>query len=121
MGRFLCFLSISLLADGLMAQSSNRLSDLEKKRKEALEQIEQASKQLDKTKSTAQNALMKLTILNDQIRARERFIGELNRELSGLDREIGEMKAEYEVLSRQLSVKKQQYARSFELMSRRNK
>ncbi len=105
----------------LSAQSSKRLSDLERKRKEALESIEETSRQLNKNKTTAKNTLYKLNVLNDKIKKRESFLKVLDTELNELDSEVVENKTAYEDLSRDLSVKKQQYARSLRLMARRNK
>lgn len=103
------------------AQTSKRLTDLEKKRKEALQTIEETSKQLDKNKTTAKNTVYKLNVLNEKIKKRESFLKVLNKELKELDTEVDENKTAYEELSRNLSVKKQQYARSLRIMSRKNK
>jgi septal ring factor EnvC (AmiA/AmiB activator) len=121
MKRALLLLVTCLLVTSLSAQSSKRITDLEKKRKEALERIEEASRQLNKNKSTAKNTLYKLNVLTDQIKAREKFVGILKGELNTLDKEVSETKTEYVELSRNLSVKKEQYARSMRLMSKRNK
>lgn len=118
--RLLALLSL-LLVLGLNAQTSKRLTDLEKQRKAALERIEAASRELNKTKTTAKNTLIKLNVLNDQIKARESFLTVLNKELRTLDGEVAETKAAYEEQSRRLSIKKDGYARSLRLMSRRNK
>lgn len=121
MKRMLVVLLTCLLVTGLGAQTSKRLTDLEKQRKEALERIEAASRELSKTKTTAKNTLIKLNVLNDQIKARESFLTVLNKELRTLDGEVAETKAAYEELSRHLSIKKDGYARSLRLMSKRNK
>lgn len=121
MKRCLYVLLILLLASSLNAQTSKRLKELEQKRKAALERIETASRELNQTKTTAKNTLMKLNVLNEQIKAREAFIRELNKELRALDMEVAETKAAYEEQSRLLSIKKDGYARSLRLMSRRNK
>lgn len=119
-------LSILLLACFVVlqpaaAQTSKRITDLEKKRKEALQTIEETSKQLDKNKTTAKNTVYKLNVLNDKIKKRESYLKVLNKELNELDTEVTENKSAYEELSRNLGVKKQQYARSLRIMSRKNK
>ncbi|NLT04306.1 MAG: peptidoglycan DD-metalloendopeptidase family protein [Bacteroidales bacterium] len=121
MRPFLLALLACLLASGLSAQTSKRLTDLEQKRKAALERIETASRELNKTKTTTKNTLIKLNVLNDQIKARESFLNVLNKELRTLDGEVSETKAAYEEQSRRLSIKKDGYARSLRLMSKRNK
>ena len=112
---------ICLFGFGLFAQSSRRLSDLEKKRKEALERVEKTTQMLSKNKTTTKNTLYRLNVLSDQIRARESFLGELNKELAAITSEVSEVQAEYTELSLRLSVKKEKYAKSIRLMSRRNK
>lgn len=121
MKRLVLFFSMLLLLSSSFAQTTKRISDLEKKRKEALEKIEQTSILLNKNKKTTQNTIYKLNVLNDKIKARERFLGELSGELNIIDRNVGEVKNEYAQISRELSVKKEQYARSLRLMSRRNR
>lgn len=112
---------ICLFGFGLFAQSSRRLSDLEKKRKEALERVEKTTQMLSKNKTTTRNTLYRLNVLSDQIRARESFLGDLNKELAVITSEVSEVQAEYTELSLRLSVKKEKYAKSIRLMSRRNK
>jgi len=114
-------LLICLLSFGLYAQNSQRLSDLEKKRQEALERIEKTTQMLSKNKVTTKNTLYRLNVLNDQIQVRETFVNELNKELQVINTEVAEVQAEYTELSRRLSVKKEKYAKSLRLMSRQNK
>jgi len=121
MKRLVLLFSILLIMASVTGQSNKRVSDLEKKRKEALEQIEETSRLLNKNKTTTKNTIYKLNVLSDKIKTRERFLGELSTELTSINKNVDEVKNEYTDLSSQLSVKKEQYARSLRLMSRRNK
>ena len=121
MKRLTLIVLLCLLFSALYAQNNKRLSDLEQKRKAALERIEETSRLLSKTKNTSKNSIYKLNVLSDKISARERFLGELSSEMRTIDSEVNELKGEYTELSRQLSVKKEQYAKSLRLMNRRNK
>lgn len=121
MKQGLSILLICLLSFGLSAQNSKRLSDLEKKRKEALERVEKTTQMLGKNKTTTKNTLYRLNVLSDQIKARESFLNELGQELKAINAEVSEVQADYTELSRRLSVKKEKYAKSLRLMSRRNK
>ena len=120
MKRGLSILLICLLSVGFYAQSS-RLSDLEKKRKEALERVERTTQMLSKNKVTTKNTIYRLNVLGDQIKARESFLNDLSKELGVISTEMSEIQEEYSELSLNLSVKKEQYAKSIRLMSRRNK
>lgn len=121
MKRIILLFSLVFSLTSIIAQSSNRISDLEKKRKEALERIEETSRLLNKNKTTTKNTLYKLNVLNDKIKARERFLGTISSEMNSIDKNVNEVKSEYTETSRQLSVKKEKYAKSIRLMSRRNK
>lgn len=121
MKRIILLFSLVFVLTSIFAQSSNRISDLEKKRKEALERIEETSRLLNKNKTTTKNTIYKLNVLNDKIKARERFLGEISTEMNSIDKNVNEVKNEYTETSRQLSVKKEKYAKSIRLMSRRNK
>ncbi len=120
MNRIVVLLLLMLVGNGLFAQTSKRISDLEQKRKAALEQVEKTTQMLSKTKRTAQNILLRLNALNKQIAARESYIRELNKQMVLINAEVEENQSEYTELSRRLSVKKSIYARSLRLMSRRN-
>lgn len=121
MKRIILLFSLVFVLTSIFAQSSNRISDLEKKRKEALERIEETSRLLNKNKTTTKNTIYKLNVLNDKIKARERFLGTISSEMNSIDKNVNEVKGEYTETSRQLSVKKEKYAKSIRLMSRRNK
>jgi murein hydrolase activator len=110
-----------LLLVGLygVAQSS-RISDLEKKRKAALAEIEKTTSQLSKNKKSTQSTLSQLNALNKQIKAREGYVKELNTQLGILSQEVEENQAEYNDLSRKLSIKKSNYVKSLRLMARQN-
>lgn len=120
MNRIVILLWLMLASTGLFAQTSKRITELEQKRKAALEQVEKTTQMLSKTKRTAQNILLRLNALNKQISARESYIRELNKQMVIINAEVEENQAEYTELSRRLSVKKSIYARSLRLMSRRN-
>jgi len=123
MKKSFCILIIFLLGFDfcVCAQSGNRLSDLEAKRKEALERVEKTTQMLSKNKATTKNTLFRLNVLTDQIKARESFIYVLDNELKTINTEVVEVQTEYTELNRHLSVKKEKYAKSLRLMSRRNK
>jgi len=121
MNRIVVLLFLILAGTGLFAQTSKRITDLEQKRKAALEQVEKTTQMLSKTKRTAQNILLRLNALNKQIAARESYIAEINKQLVIINAEVEENQTEYTELSRRLSVKKSSYAQSLRLMARRNK
>jgi len=120
MNRIIVLLWLMLAATGLFAQTSKRITELEQKRKAALEQVEKTTQMLSKTKRTAQNILLRLNALNKQIAARESYIRELNKQLVIISAEVEENQTEYTELARRLSVKKSNYAKSLRLMAVHN-
>ena len=120
MNRIVVLLLLMFAVAGLSAQTSKRITELEQKRKAALEQVEKTTQMLSKTKRTAQNILLQMNALNKQISARESYIRELNKQMVIITAEVNENQTEYTELSRRLSVKKSIYARSLRLMARRN-
>lgn len=122
MKPFLLIFSLAVLLAPVYGQNSNsRIQELEKKRKEALQRIEETSAILNKNKATTKNSIYKLNVINDKIRARQKFIGEITKELTNINADVEEVKTEYTDLSSQLAVKKEQYAKSLRLMTKRNK
>jgi murein hydrolase activator len=120
MNRIVVLLWLMLASTGLFAQTSKRITELEQKRKAALEQVEKTTQMLSKTKRTAQNILLRLNALNKQISARESYIRELNKQMVIINAEVEENQSEYTELSRRLSVKKSNYAKSLRLMAVHN-
>lgn len=119
MKRSLILILTLLFAWSCFAQTT-RITDLEKKRKAALAEIEKTTTQLSKNKKSTQNTLNQVNALGKQIKAREKYIKELDTQLSIITKEVEENQSEYTELSRELSVKKSNYVRSLRLMAVRN-
>lgn len=121
MKRLSLLILLCFMFSALFAQNNRKMSDLKKKREEALEKVEKASKQLNKTRESSKNSIYKLNLISDKIKVREQVLTSLDSELKKLDNEINDVKSDYVDLSRDLSVKKEQYAKSLRLLSHRNK
>lgn len=120
MKRILLLVILALAGLGVFAQTT-RISDLEKKRKAALAEIEKTTAQLSSNKKSTQNTLNRVTVLTKQIKARTVYVNELNTQLGIISKEVDENQSEYTELSRRLSVKKSNYVKSLRLMARRNR
>jgi murein hydrolase activator len=121
MKQLFCVFLIFLLSFGIYAQNSKRLSDLEKKRKDALEQVEKTTKMLSKNKTTTKSTIYRLNVLGDQIKVHQDLLSGINKEMSVMDVEVADIKAEYDELNQQLNVKKERYAKSLRKLAKRNK
>jgi Membrane-bound metallopeptidase len=121
MKQWLNIFLICLLSIGICAQNSKRLSDLQKKRKDALEQVENTAKMLKKNQVTTKNTIYRLNLLGDQIKVHEGQLSKINKEMAVIDSEVTDVKAEYDELNKQLDIKKERYAKSLRLLAKRNK
>jgi septal ring factor EnvC (AmiA/AmiB activator) len=89
---------------------SQKKSDLLKKQEKALIQKIQNTKQLIKqTRATEELTLSELTIINKQIRYRERLIRNYNFQLKKMDENIGEISRQINALSNTEKILKQEY------------
>lgn len=120
MKRFALILLV-LFAASLSGQVVQRqLKELERKRKDALEQIELISKMLTSTKKDAASTLERIKAIGQQMTIRRNYISTLSDEINTLDREINRIDRQVKDLEYELSMKKQSYAKAMQFMSKRN-
>jgi len=116
----LVFLNI-IIALPLAGQVVQRqLKELERKRKDALAQIELINSMINTTKKDATSTLNRIKALGQQIVVRRNYISALNDEITTLDREIRLIDRQVKDLEFELSMKKQSYAKAMQFMSKRN-
>ena len=97
---YICLLA-TLVTLSLMGQS---VKELEKQRKQTLQQLEQTGKMLKETKRNETATINKLNLLNKDIKTRRQLISNLNSEIGALDREMQTLTAEKTVLQQPVSV-----------------
>ncbi len=112
------FLFVSFI---LFSQESQKIKDLESKRKLALEEIEATNKLLDKTKKTTATVLNRLNLLTQKIVARKKLIESINEEAQSLDEEIQMMDLNIQTLEKDINFKKESYAELLRKMQLRKK
>lgn len=107
MKRILYICLISLVPSILMGQS---VQQLEKQRKQTLQQLEQTGKMLKETKRNETATLNKLNLLNKDIKTRKKLISNINSEIGALDREMRTLTARKGTLQHELDSLKADYA-----------
>ncbi|MBQ8100021.1 MAG: peptidoglycan DD-metalloendopeptidase family protein [Paludibacteraceae bacterium] len=107
----LCILLFAMLPLLLPAQS---VKELERQRKQTLEQLEQTGKMLKQTKRNETATENKLNLLQKDIRTRKQLIAGINSEINALDKELGELSQRKTTLQAELDLLKQEYARMVE-------
>ncbi len=97
----------ALLIPALDAQS---VQELERRRKEALRQLETTGKILSETRRDQRNSLNKLNVLNKNIKERNQLITTIQKEIGALEREMNTLSSETRKMERQLHHLKEEYA-----------
>jgi septal ring factor EnvC (AmiA/AmiB activator) len=120
--HILYYLTFSLLLSlSAGAQTSPKIKELERQRKNALKEIEVTTRLLSEVKRTTSNALHWIQLLNGQIDARLRYISLLKNEISALDENLKTVEQNIRSLEKELSFKKQKYASSLRKMQNNRK
>ena len=100
-------LLILLIVPTLTGQT---VEELERRRKEALQQLETTGKILNETRQDQRNTLNKLNVLNRNIRERNNLITNIAKEISVLEREMNTLTEETRKMERELRQLKADYA-----------
>lgn len=108
MRRFLCFCLVLLCC--FTACFSQSMKELERRKKQALEQLALTNKLLEETKKSKQGSVNKITILKRSIRERQTYINNLSIEIDTIEKNINGVRNEKNELESQLNTVKQEYA-----------
>lgn len=93
-------------------QSSPTRTDLEKRRQNILEAIQQTQEQLEITKKDKSATLSQLRALQSKLRERQKLIGNINQEISEINKNIQHSSREIGDLRQNLDMLKVRYAQS---------
>lgn len=93
---------------------TNKIKELEKKRKLALREIENTTLLLNKTKKSTTTLLNRINLLSEQIRSRQQVILLLNQEIKAIDDEQVKIEKEIASLEANLKVEQKGYAKAVE-------
>lgn len=101
---------------------SNKIKDLENKRKQTLREIENNNKLLNETKRTTSTLLNRIKIITTQISARQQVLTLLGEEVDQLTIEESETEKEIAALEAELKEKQKSYAKAIDgLLQKRQK
>lgn len=99
--------AVFLMAGHSYAQT---VKDLEKQRKQTLQQLETTGNMLKETKRNETATINKLNLLNQDIKERKKLIGNINMEISALDGEMTMLNNRRDSLQSELESLKADYA-----------
>lgn len=93
---------------------SNKIKDLENKRKLALREIESTTLLLNETKKNTSTLLNRINLLTEQISSRQRLISLLNQEVGAISDQQAVTEKEIIILTANLKSQQKSYARAVE-------
>ena len=120
MRRILIICLIAVVAVTSVAQSSKKVKDLQKQRKEALRSIAKTDKELKTTKKSALQSLHQLNKLTAEITKHKEVIAALNAEISNINKQERKINETIARLEKELDAKKEAYAKAIRGIAGRN-
>lgn len=118
MRRLLGITLISLLAVGVYGQTTPKIRQLEKQRKELHQQISESESLLQSTRDDVKSQLDNLALLSGQIDERQKYIRQIEKDVRSIQLEMNRLSVELQKLQRELRDKKQKYEQSVRYMYR---
>ena len=107
-------LFILFLSTLFVFPQSNKIKDLENKRKLALREIESTTLLLNETKKNTSTLLNRINLLTEQISSRQRLISLLNDEMAAIAEQEAATEKEIAILTANLKGQQKSYARAVE-------
>lgn len=107
-------LFILFLSTLFVFPQSNKIKDLENKRKLALREIESTTLLLNETKKNTSTLLNRINLLTEQISSRQRLISLLNDEVAAIGEQEAATEKEIVILTANLKSQQKSYARAVE-------
>ena len=98
-----------LLSCGVMM--SQTVSELQAKKKKALENLELTSSLIEKNSKSKTKTLTQLNLLNAEIKQRQTIINTLNAEIRGINKDLNKLRNETNKLQQQLDTLKKEYSK----------
>jgi septal ring factor EnvC (AmiA/AmiB activator) len=109
--RKILFVSLALLLQLLViAQPANEKAELEKKRKQTLQEIEILNKQYNEIKKNKKLSLNQLAVVQRKIDLRNQVINDINKQVNSIDKTINSSYREMRRLQKDLDTLKINYA-----------
>ena len=118
MKKILLLLMVCFFVEGMFAQSSKKIKELESRRNELQQQIAESESLLRSTKKDVKSQLDNLALLNGQIADRKKYLNAIEKDVKSLNNEINSLRRQLNGLQKELKDKKQKYEASVQYMYR---
>ena len=110
MKKILGVFILILLSSGTLMMSQT-VSELQARKKKALENLELTSSLIEKTSKSKTKTLTQLNLLNAEIKQRQSVINTLNAEIRTINKDLNKLRNETNKLQQQLDTLKKEYAK----------
>lgn len=105
------FVALVLVGCCLLSVQAQSVSELKKRKENALKQLEITSGLISETSKNKTLSINQLNILNAQIKEQEKLINAINAEVNGINRQMRKLRSEANNLQAQLDELKAEYAK----------
>ena len=116
--RYILFIICSLAVQHGLSQSTPKIQQLEKERKELHQKISESESLLQSTGKDVKSQLDNLALLTGQIDERRRYLSSIQRDINSIQLEIGRLESELKVLDGELEQKRKRYEESLKYLHR---
>jgi septal ring factor EnvC (AmiA/AmiB activator) len=107
--RIFCFILALIISLNASAQNQEK-AELEKKKRQTLQEIEQLNRQFDEIKKNRKQSLSQLALIQNKIRLRNQVIENINRQVNVINKDIDYSYREMVRLRKDLDTLKMNYA-----------
>jgi murein hydrolase activator len=112
MQRILVFFILLLVQLSVVAQQPNERADLEKKRKQTLQEIELLNRQYSEIKKSKKASLGQLAVIQRKLELRNKIINDINRQVNIINQNINNSYKEMRRLQKDLDTLKINYSQN---------
>ena len=109
---------VCFFVEGMFAQSTKKIKELESRRNELQQQIAESESLLQSTKKDVKSQLSNLSLINGQIAERKKYIRAIEQDVNTLNREITSLQRQLNTLQKDLKDKKSKYEASVQYLYR---
>ena len=104
------FVYAMVLVLGLCVAQAQSVSELQKRKANALKQLEITNNLINENSKNKAKNITQLNVINAEIKQQQRLINSINSEISGMNRQMSKLRSEAGKLQKQLDDLKAEYA-----------
>lgn len=114
--RFILFVLFSFALLQAFSQTTPKIQQLEKERKELHQKISESESLLKSTGRDVKSQLDNLALINGQIDERRRYLASIQKDINSIQQEISRLENELKILDGELALKRKRYEESLKYL-----